>query len=175
MARANPRLRYALTYIAYGLLVLQEDTGVLPDQAILDTLREGAQNTLEGGEEGVTNLELFLEQLCFALAKVPNPRDYVMPSIDGTLILRARMCVDLVKERYREQAAIANAKLFNQYAEQASFFDKGDKHRAYDSNLWRGRRLRLADVPERCDVGLLEVLERDLRPTSTPMGGIYAH
>lgn len=162
---ANPRLRYALTYIAYGLLVLQEDTGVLPDQAILDTLREGAHNTLEGGEEGVTNLELFLEQLCFALAKVPNPEAYVAPSAaTGTLILRPRMCVDLVKERYREQAAIANAKLFNQYAEQADFFDKGEVHKSVSADSVRGRRIRLDDIPARCDAGFLVDLDHRLRP-----------
>lgn len=168
---ANPRLRYALTYIAYGLLVLQADTEAIPDDAVLSTLREGVHNMLEGGEEGVTNLELFLEQLCFALAKVPNPEEYVIPSVTGTLILRPRMCVDLVKERYREQAAIYNTKLFNQYAEQSDFFDQGDKHRAYDSSLWRGQRLRLADVPERCDVGLLEDLEKSMRPA---LGGLGA-
>lgn len=172
---ANPRLRYALTYIAYGLLVLQEDVGVLPTEDIVATLREGANNTLEGGEEGVTNLELFLEQLCFALAKVPNPRDYVMPSVEGTLILRPRMCVDLVKERYKEQAAITNAKLFNQYAEQAEYFDSGEQHRSFDGAVCRGRRLRVAEVPERCDAGLLVSLERDLRPTSSgSFGGNHA-
>ncbi|AFD25886.1 Superfamily II helicase-like protein [Deinococcus gobiensis I-0] len=167
---ANPRLRYALTYIAYGLLVLQADTEAIPDEAILSTLREGVHNMLEGGEEGVTNLELFLEQLCFALAKVPNPQDYVIPSVNGTLILRPRMCVDLVKERYREQAAIANAKLFDKYAKESSFFDQGDKHRAHDSTLWRGQRLRVADVPERCDVGLLESLEKSMRPAVGGLG-----
>jgi hypothetical protein len=161
---ANPRLRYALTYIAYGLLVLQADTEAIPDEAILSTLREGVHNMLEGGEEGVTNLELFLEQLCFALAKVPNPEAYVSPSVSGTLILRPRMCVDLVKERYKEQSAITNAKLLDKYAKEASYFDNGETFKTPTGDVVRGRRVVLASIPERCDADLLTEMERRLRP-----------
>lgn len=164
---ANPRLRYALTYIAYGLLFLQDDTGVIPDETILETLSQGASSTLDGGEEGVTNLELFLEQLCFSLSKVPNPDAYVTPSaIDNTLILRPRMCVDLVKERYKEQAAIGNAKLFTQYARQSNFFDDAETFKDMKGKIVRGRRLILSDIPARCDADFLSEIERRMRGKS---------
>lgn len=164
---ANPRLRYALQYVAYGLLVLQEDTGAIPDSAILDTLKEGVFNTLEGGQEGVTNLELFLEQLCSALGRISsatNMEAYVIPGAEkGTLILRPRMCVDLVKERFKEQAAISNAKLFNQYAEQAEWFIGSESHRDHNQERTRGRKVKLEGIPERCDASLLATIEKRMR------------
>ncbi|EYB67043.1 Superfamily II helicase-like protein [Deinococcus phoenicis] len=161
---ANPRLRYALTYIAYGLLVLQDDLEVIPDTAILDTLREGVHNTLEGGSEGVTNLELFLEQLAFVLTKVPSPGMYVVPgALPTDLLIRPKACLDLVQAHYRERAAIANTTLLKQYAEQASYFAAGDVHKSYEGHPVRAKRVTLSQVPERCDADLLEEFNRRLR------------
>lgn len=161
---ANPRLHYALTYIAYGLLVLQDDLGVIPDTAILDTLREGVHNTLEGGSEGVTNLELFLEQLAFVLTKVPSPGMYVVPgALPTDLLIRPKACLDLVQAHYRERAAIANTTLLKQYAEQASYFAAGDVHKSHEGHPVRAKRVTLSQIPERCDADLLEEFNRRLR------------
>lgn len=173
---ANPRLRYALQYIAYGLLVLQQDTeGLVADSDIKATLAEGVHQTLEGGSEGMTNLELFLEQLCFSLTRVNNQDAYVVPGAEtGTLIIKPSVAVALVKERYKENAAIANVKLFGQYARQVDFFVGSDKHRAENGDSVRGWRIRLQPatgedgselptVPERCDVTTLKELEKGLR------------
>lgn len=161
---ANPRLRYALTYIAYGLLVLQEDTEAIPDEAILDTLREGVHNTLEGGTEGVTNLELFLEQLAFVLTKVVNPGLYVVPgALPTDLLIRPKACLDLVQGHYKERSAIANTTLFKQYAEQASYFASGDVHKSHEGQPVRGKRVTLSQIPERCDADLLDEFNRRLR------------
>ncbi|MDV6376226.1 hypothetical protein [Deinococcus arenicola] len=161
---ANPRLRYSLTYIAYGLLVLQEDVGTIPDAAILDTLREGVHNTLEGGNEGMTNLELFLEQLAFVLTKVPNPGMYVVPgALPTDLLIRPRACLDLVQFHYKERAAIANTTLFKKYADQATYFTEGEVHKSHEGQSVRGKRITLTQIPERCDADLLEEFNRGLR------------
>lgn len=163
---ANPRLQYALTFIAYGLLVLQDDVepSAFTEQIILDTLREGVFNTLEGGSEGVTNLEMFLQQLSFCLTKVANPRQYVAPSsTSGQLIIRPQVCVDLVQAQYRERAAIANVTLFKQYAEQASYFEPGDLHKTPEGKVVRGKRLVLAAIPPRCEADLLREFEEAMR------------
>jgi hypothetical protein len=165
-ADTNPRLRYALIYIAYGLLVLQEDVepSAFRDADIAAALAEGAHNTLEGGTEGVTNLELFLEQLCFVLTKSPNPGMYVSPStLAGDLIIRPKVCLDLVKQHYKEHTAIANPTLFKQYAEQASYFEDGDLHKNDQGQVIRGKRICLAQIPARCDADLLSDFNQQLR------------
>lgn len=165
-ADSNPRLRYALTYIAYGLLVLQADVepSAFRDEDISAVLAEGAYNTLEGGTEGMTNLEMFLEQLSVSLARVPNPGAYVVPSaLAGDLILRPKACLDLVKQHYKESAAIANPVLLRQYADQAEYFDDGETHKSDEGVVIRGKRLCLAQIPQRCDADLLLEFNRTLR------------
>ncbi|MDP9764897.1 bifunctional DNA primase/polymerase [Deinococcus enclensis] len=162
----NPRLQYALTFIAYGLLVLQEDVepSAFTDQVILDTLKDGVFNTLEGGSEGITNLEMFLQQLSFCLTKVSNPRQYISPSsTSGQLIIRPQVCVDLVQAQYRERAAIANVTLFKQYAEQAAYFEQGDVHKTPEGKTVRGKRIALALIPARCEADLLREFEEAMR------------
>lgn len=163
---ANPRLIYALTFIAYGLLVLQEDVepGAFADSIILKTLRQGAHNTLEGGAEGITNLELFLEQLSFVLTKVHDPRLYIAPAlVPGQIIIRPKVCVDLVQAHYRERSAIANVTLFKQYAEQAPYFAESDVHKALGGSSVRGQRLVFASIPDRCEADLLREFESQMR------------
>ncbi|ALW89636.1 bifunctional DNA primase/polymerase [Deinococcus actinosclerus] len=163
---SNPRLQYALTFIAYGLLVLQDDVepSAFTDQLILDTLADGVFNTLEGGSEGITNLEMFLQQLSFCLTKVSNPRQYVAPSsTSGQLIIRPQVCVDLVQAQYRERAAIANVTLFKQYAEQAVYFEQGDVHKTPEGKTVRGKRIALALIPARCEADLLREFEEAMR------------
>ncbi|WP_188974113.1 bifunctional DNA primase/polymerase [Deinococcus aerolatus] len=169
---ANPRLQYALTFLAYGLLVLQQD--VSPDafshDQITQCLREGASNMLAGGTEGVTNLEQFLEQLAFALSRVNDRQMYVVPAMTPEhLILRPRPCLDLVQQQFRERAAIANVALLRQYAERAPFFEAGDTHRQVGGlkNV-RGYRLVLGAIPERCEADLLREFDAQLRHTYTP-------
>lgn len=162
---ANPRLQYALTFIAYGLLVLQDDVepSAFTDQVILDCLRDGVFNTLEGGSEGITNLEMFLQQLSFVLTKV-DPRHYIAPATtSGQIIIRPQVCVDLVQAQYKERAAIANTTLFKQYAEQATYFEPGDVHKTPEGKTVRGKRLCLNLIPERCEADLLREFEERLR------------
>lgn len=163
---ANPRLQYALTFIAYGLLVLRVDvhTGAFKQSVILDCLKDGVFNTLEGGSEGMTNLELFLQQLSFCLTKVQNPHQYIAPSTTaGQLILRPQVCVDLVQAQYKERSAIANVTLFKQYAEQAIYFEPGDLHRTPQGKIIRGKRIVLGQIPERCEADLLREFDEELR------------
>src|SRR5690606_32726533 len=73
-ARGGPRLQFALTYIAYGLLHLQADgLTFVTDAAIQHTLEKGVQQTLDGGDESKTSIEIFLEQLGAALAEAKDP------------------------------------------------------------------------------------------------------
>src|SRR5690606_29705803 len=73
-ARGGPRLQFALTYIAYGLLHLQADgLDFVTDTAIQRTLEVGVVQTLDGGDESKTNVETFLEQLGAALGEVKDP------------------------------------------------------------------------------------------------------
>lgn len=163
---ANPRLQYALTFIAYGLLVLQDDTepAAFTDNLILECLRDGVFNTLEGGSEGITNLEMFLQQLSFCLTKVANPRQYVTPSAtSGQLIIRPQVCVDLVQAQYRERAAIANTTLFKQYAEQAAYFEPGETHKTPEGKVVRGKRVSLNLIPDRCEADLLREFDEAMR------------
>jgi hypothetical protein len=168
---ANPRLIYALTLIAYGLLVLQEDVepSAFSNSIILQTLRQGAKNTLQGGEEGSTNLELFLEQLSFVLTKVPDPRLYIALSVTpGQIIIRSRVCVDLVQAHYNQRSAIANVTLFKQYTEQATYFTDSDVHKALNGSSVRGQRLVLSSIPKRCEADLLCEFESRMRSGVTP-------
>lgn len=167
---ASPRLIYALTFIAYGLLVLQDDVepSAFANSVITATLAQGAKNTLEGGEEGMTNLELFLEQLSFVLTKVFDPRLYVTPSsVHGRLIIRPKVCIDLVQAHYKTRSAIANVTLLKQYAEQATYFDAGAIHKTPEGNVVRGQRLVLSAIPERCEADLLKEYDQKMRANET--------
>lgn len=163
----SPRLTFALTFIAFGLLYLQEDTldEVFSHERISACLQDGVTNTLDGENEGETNLEIFLQQLGFSLSRQSNPWLFVAPgATEGTLILRMSPCVELVRNQYREKAAISSIKLLKQYAEQTEFFDvRSPVHKDHLSNSIRGIKLCMSMAPERCDLSILSEVEDVIR------------
>lgn len=162
----SPRLQHALTFIAYGLHFLQADVSgkVFSPEAILDCLRVGVINTLDGGMESVTNLEQFLEQLGAALSNHRDVRSVIVPAVNtDELIIRVSNAVETVKKFYGRQASISNARLLKKFTDNASYFHPGDTHRSVQNSPIRGARLKLAEVPKRCDVSVLEHYNERLR------------
>lgn len=165
-ATLNPRLVFALRFIAYGLLALQDEFGaeLYPDHNIIATLAKGAENTLSGGEEGITNLELFLEQLGSVASQIKDSESVVTPgATTGDVVIRIGNAVELVKDRYRERSAISNARMVKRLAVGTIFCAEGDVHKDYKGNTIRGLRIHLNQIPERCDAGALEYLEQKMR------------
>jgi hypothetical protein len=161
LSTRTPRLQYALTYIAFGLLHLQQDVSasVFSDDAILETLRAGVSNTLEGGTETSTNLEMFLEQLGSVLASHKQPDSIVIPGkVPGDLIIRISAAVEAVKERYKANAAIGNPRMLRKFASEAPYCEEGLMHKAFNDDAVRGIKVKLAEVPERCDIEQLKWL-----------------
>lgn len=168
--RGGPRLQFALTWLAYGLLHAQEDVSAdqFNDANIQLALEVGVQQTLEGGDESKTNLETFLEQLGSAAAEMRDPNVVLVPAaMDGTIIVRISPAVELVKRRYGRDAAIGNARLVRQYAQKLEWIEPGDVHKSHTNEPVRGLRVLLPLAPKRCDLGALEHLERQLRAAST--------
>lgn len=165
-ARGGPRLEFALTYIAYGLLHAQEDVDAdqFSDANIQLTLEVGVQQTLEGGDESKTNLETFLEQLGSAATESKDPSACVVPgALEGTVIVRVSPAVELVRRRYGKDAAISNARLVRQYAQKLEWVEKADTHKSHLNEVIRGLRINLPLAPKRCDLSALEHLDRQLR------------
>lgn len=170
-ARGGPRLEFALTYIAYGLLHAQADVDadLFNDTNIQLALEVGVQQTLEGGDESKTNLETFLEQLGSAATESKDPSACVIPGVlDGTVIIRVSPSVELVKRRYGREAAIGNARLVRQYAQKLEWIEKAETHKSHLNEVVRGLRINLPLAPKRCDLSALEHLERQQR--ATPRG-----
>lgn len=164
--RGGPRLEFALTYIAYGLLHAQADVcaDLFNDQNIQLTLEVGVTQTLEGGDESKTNLESFFEQLGSVAAETKDPSAYLIPgTVEGTVIVRISPAVELVKRRYGRDAAISNARLLRQYAQKPEWVDTAENHKAINNYLVRGIRVLLPLAPKRCDLSALEYLEQQLR------------
>lgn len=166
--RGGPRLQFALTYIAYGLLHLQADIpNYLTDPTIQKTLEVGVAQTLDGGDETKTNVETFFEQLGSAAAETKDPRSILTPgAIPGTLIVRISPAVELVVRRYGTRAGLSNAKMLRRYAQKLDWINAEAKHRAFDHNIVRGLKVEMAGAPERCDLSGLEYLEGVLRDVS---------
>lgn len=165
-ARGGPRLEFALTYIAYGLLHAQSDVDddLFSDTNIRLALEVGVQQTLEGGDESKTNLETFLEQLGSAATESKDPSALVVPGLlEGTVIIRISPAVELVRRRYGRDAAISNARLVRQYAQKLEWTEPGDMHKTHLNEVVRGLRVNLPLTPKRCDLSALEHLERQLR------------
>jgi hypothetical protein len=163
----SPRLQYALTFIAYGLLVLQDElptAEILTDAAIERVLEVGVEQTLDGGIETMTNLEAFLEQLGSVTLEHRDPLALMVPgTIDGQVIIRISPSVEAVKKVYRTEAAISNPRLLRQYAGGTPWADASVVHKAIGNEPVRGIRIVLSEVPERCDVSALAYLNRKLR------------
>jgi len=162
--RGGPRLQFALTWIAYGLLHLQHDLQHLhldmtTDAAIQRTLQVGVEQTLDGGDESKTNLETFLEQLGSAAADLKDPSSVIVPtSTNRQPVIRLSGAVELVKRKYKDPA-ISNPRQLRQYAGKVTWINTGDTHRDRYGSIVRGIRIDLANAPERCDLGMLEALE----------------
>lgn len=165
-ARGGPRLEFALTFIAYGLLHAQEDVDadLFNDKNIQLALEVGVQQTLEGGDESKTNLETFLEQLGSAAGESKDPSLVLTPgALDGTLIIRVSAAVELVRRRYGKDAAISNARLLRQYASKLKWVDASSTHKSITGSSVRGIRIYTSLAPARCDLGALEYLDEQLR------------
>lgn len=170
-ARGGPRLEFAMTYIAYGLLHLQSDGlhHLITDAAIQRCLEIGVTTTLDGGNESKTNLETFLEQLGSATTEAKDPASILIPGqLAGTIIIRISAAVELVRRRYARDAAITNARLLRQYAQGVPWISDGAMHRDMYGGVTRGLRVEINHelVPDRCDLGTLEYLEGRLRHAS---------
>lgn len=172
----TPRLKNGLTFVAFGLLILQErvDNFAFDHDNIRAALGDIAQNTLEGGLESKSNLEVFLEELAYALSTVPPDRldSYIVPSsIADNLILRPTPCVMLVERVKNGKQAVQSPGLLIRLASESGFFEGGDTHKTppFDRRC-RGVRLKLRDIPDRVDAGLLvkyyEQLDRAYRSGS---------
>jgi hypothetical protein len=164
--RGGPRLQFAMTFTAYGLLHLQDDGlhDLFTDAAIQRALEVGVTQTLDGGEESKTNLEIFLEQLGVTIGEAKDPHLYLVPGyVTSTVIIRMSAAVEAVKRRYARDAAIANARLLRQYAQKLPWVDASDTHKAIGSLTTRGIRIDLNKAPDRCDLGALQYLEQKLR------------
>lgn len=167
-ARGGPRLEFAMTFLAYGLLHLQADgfADLITDAAIQRALEVGVTSTLDGGDESKTNLEVFLEQLGSAASEAKDPASVLVPGqLPGTVIIRVSPAVELVKRRYGRDAAISNVRMVRQYSEGVPWVLDGVAHRNALGGLTRGVRVDFAseDVPTRCDLGALEYLDEKLR------------
>lgn len=163
----SPRLRYALTFVAFGLLYAQHDIQAqfFRDEVIAQALFWGVRHSLDGGTESMTNLEAFLEQLGSAVAEHKDPRSLIAPaSTVGAIIIRISPCVELVKRKYGTKAAIANTKLLRRYAETVGYTDTNSVvHKDCRGDAVRGVKLTLDIVPDRCDVSALVHFESLLR------------
>lgn len=162
----NPRLAYALTFIAYGLLVLQDDLGPksLTNAQIIECLRAGIEHTLDGGEESMTSLELFLERLGTAALEHRDVYGLIVPAADPReIIIRITPAVDAVKKRFGNDAPITNNRLLRKYAQQVEWCDAADIHKDTRGGNVRGIRVNLAEVPSRCDISALEYINEQAR------------
>lgn len=157
----NPRLEYALTYVAYGLLTLQLDLAVgdIAEDQIIKCLKAGIENTLDGGEESMTSLELFLERLGTAAVEHRNAYSLIVPGANqDEIIIRISPAVDAVQKRFGAAAPITNNRLLRKYAGQVTWCDQGESHKDHRGGSIRGIRVKLSEVPPRCDVSALEYL-----------------
>lgn len=164
--KGGPRLTYALRYIAYGLLTLQADINaqLFRDAVIVQALKWGVSNMLEGGEEGMTNIERWLEQLASVLISFQHPEAIVVPGlVEEEIIIRISAAVEAVNQRYGKQAAIANTRMLRRHTKHLDWIYESATHRDFESNPVRGLRVMLHTVPMRCDVEGLRWIERRLR------------
>lgn len=163
--RGGPRLQFAMTFIAYGLLHLKADgLNFITNQAISRCLEVGVNQTLEDGTESKTNLETFLEQVGSAASDAKDPSMVIVPtSTYGVVIIRISGAVELVKRRYGANAAISNPRLLRQYAQKIPWVDANGVHRDRFNSVIRGIKVDLREAPARCDLGMLEALDERLR------------
>lgn len=164
-ARGGPRLQFAMTFIAYGLLHLQADglDRIATDAAIQHTLEKGVLQTLDGGDESKTNVEIFLEQLGAVLGETKDPAMYVVPGmVSDTLIIRVSPAVELVKRRYKDPA-VPNTRNLRQFAQHVHWIDTGAAHKALGNHPVRGIKIDLKAAPDRCDLSALEYIDGILR------------
>lgn len=169
----SPRLRHALTFIAYGLLTLQADVGdgVFSDELIQSVLQCGVTTTLNGGTQSATNIEMFLEQLGAVASRLYHPESLVSPAIDpNKIIIRISPSVMTVKKNLNGQAAISNTQLLKRYAQECGFFEEGETHKSFSRENVRGLLLDLTRVPKRCDISGLEYLNERLRGVRNDTG-----
>lgn len=166
----SPRQRYALTFIAFGLSWLQldfvdagQEAECFSAESIIKTLSKPAQDELEefgeSSEESLTNFEMFLEQLGYALSKQKDIEDYISitgPSAPGSedydLLIRKTSCVKLVKDVFKKDAAIHNTRMLTQLSE-VDYCHSKDTHKpVHNASTFRGLRIHLDKVPKRCDI-----------------------
>lgn len=162
--KGGPRLQYALTYIAFGLLYLQDKISntLFSDESIARTLKWGVNYTLDGGEESMTNLEIFLEQLGSALVEHRAIDSIVNATpTPGEVIIKISASVKLVRKAFGKDAAVHNNRLLVKYAEGANYVSGKETHKNFKGDTVRGIKIDLFQIPERCDIEQLKwVLDR---------------
>lgn len=165
---ASPRLLNGLGVVAFGLLTLQEhiDKFAFDEASISFALNEIAQNTLQGGVESKANLEIWLEELAYALSTVQKHQldNFVMPSNQAnSLIIRLTPCIALTNSILKGKQSIKNPGMLQRLANDSEFFVKGNNHEAITGVRCRGIRVKLNELPERVDAGLLIKFNEDMR------------
>lgn len=112
----------------------------------------------------MTNLEAFLEQLGSVALEHRDPLALIVPGTkDFEVLIRIGPAIEAVKKVYRTDSAISNPRLLRQYARGALWADASEKHRALGSEIVRGIRIDLSELPERCDVSVLAYVNQKMR------------
>lgn len=167
LSSREPRLEVALADLVIGARLLNKALafGITDDQ-LRDLLTAGVRNTLEGAEGGQgqkSSVEVFLEQLGFALKLKPAQLwgDFLaIPDGDrggSSVILRTTACAELVKHQYRDKAAVLSGVMLGKLVGQLEWFTTSNSG-TFKANgrAVRGVLLQFDTAPNRVDLDALQ-------------------
>ncbi|MBI0447202.1 toprim domain-containing protein [Deinococcus sp. DB0503] len=167
LSSREPRLEVALADLVVGARLLNHALafGITDDQ-LRDLLAAGVKNTLEGAEGGQgqkSSVEVFLEQLGFALKLRPaNLWGDFLAIPDGdrsgsSVILRTTACAELVKAQYRDKAAVLSGVMLGKLVSQLEWFttSAGGVFKS-GGRAVRGVTLHFDAAPARVDLDALQ-------------------
>ena len=170
----SPREVYALSYLAFGLLYLRLDfkhagfnADIFSNENISKVLNKPYQDEVSdfgsSGGESLTNLESFLEQLGYALSSVKDIESFISISaasapnaLDHDLLIKKSAAVKLVKDKFKSESAIMNARMLTRLSTDNDFCRSSDVHKTVQNFPFRGLRVDLDKVPSSCDAEQLK-------------------
>lgn len=170
----SPREVYALSYIAFGLLYLRLDfkhadlnADIFSNDNISKVLNKPYKDEVSdfgsSGGESLTNLESFLEQLGYALSSVKDIESFVSISaasapnaLDHDLLIKKSAAVKLVKDKFKTESAIMNARMLTRLSSDNEFCNSSGIHKTVQNFPFRGLRVDLNKVPSSCDAEQLK-------------------
>lgn len=163
LSSREPRLEVALADLVVGARLLNKALAFgITDAQLRVLLAAGVRNTLEGAEGGQgqkSSVEVFLEQLGFALKLRPAQLwgDFLaVPDGDrsgSSVVVRTTACAELVKAQYKDKAAVLSGVMLGKLVSQLDWFTTPPSGKVKSNGLAvRGVILHIDSAPDRVDL-----------------------